>query len=129
MFVKKIISEKWKTKLKLGPKFNIFPNCEAYTPSVQPYDTPKWSSRGPGHFWYLIWMIWDILVYLNLEYVFLPESQTPKTQMRWFLEIWQEPGLGTKRKICANGYITIIKHNIKGTFHGRIQPISWWIIS
>ena len=72
-------------------------------------------------------MIWGILSYVTTEYVISPESRTPKTQIRRFLEIWQEPGLGTKLKICAKGYRTIIKHNIEGTFHGQIQPISWWI--
>ena len=76
-------------------------------------------------FWYLICMIWGILPHVIPEYVFLPESRTLKTQIRWFLKIWQEPGLGTKLKICAKGYRTIIKHNIEGTFHGQIQPISW----
>ena len=64
-------------------------------------------------------MIWDILAHLNLEYVLLPKSRTPKK--RWFLEIWQETGLGTKLKICAKEYITIIKHNIQGTFLGQIK--------
>ena len=76
-------------------------------------------------FWYLICMIWDILSHITPEYVLLPESRTPKTQIRWFLKIWQEPGLGTKLKICAKGYRPINKHNIEGTFHGQIQPISW----
>ena len=77
--------------------------------------------------WYLVCMIWGILSHVTTEYVILPESRTPKTQIRRFLEIWQEPALGTKIKICAKGYRTIIKHNIEGTFHGQIQPISWWI--
>ena len=51
-------------------------------------------------------------------------QRRPKTQIRRFLEIWQEPRLGTKLKICAKGYITIIKHNIEGTFHGQIQPVN-----
>ena len=80
-------------------------------------------------FWNLICMICGILCHITPEYVFLPESRTPKTQIRWFLKIWQEPGLGTKLKICVKGYRTIIKHNIEGTFHGRIQPISWRTIS
>ena len=69
--------------------------------------------------------MYGILCHITPEYVFLPESRTPKTQIRLFLKIWQEPGLGTKLKICVKEYRTIIKHNIEGTFHGQIQPISW----
>ena len=114
-----------KNEVEIGPESQHFPKLW----DIHSLGATLWYTKMiitlPRSFWYLIWMIWQFLAQLNLEYVILPKLRRPKTQIRRFLEIWQEPGLGTKLKICAKGYITIIKHNIEGTFHGQIQPISW----